>query len=1353
MIRLYVGIGDLITTIRNRLPNIESLNAVNTHMRDLMSEDIKGVFLRPNRKLPGSSSIETEPVFVYTDIISPLLLGDSGVKEVGKQALQTGSHILADIATKEPGQEVVVECKPITFVDNDAQLDFFCPGDGEYYRDLSSIKLYLRIQLVKWDGTVVGAVNKIVCVNNLLNSLFSQINISLNETPITTSTDNYAYRAYLETLTIYVQDASDTHLVNGMWFLDTPAPTSCIHREQRLRQEIRLVKTSGRLDAYNLNTDVRLKILDATLFVKHVEVSPTISLAIEKTLLRKPAQYHLNQVKSVTIPKGSKYVSLNNVIQGVIPKIVLFTMVSNDAFVGSLNTNSFQLIHRNLDRFVLYVNGIKKHLPILINFDNVGTSTLTYNTLFSGLDIHHQNNGHLITRDMFNKGYFILAFDLTPDSAGQDSHTSLQTEGNVRFELQFKTYLDTAITSLFYSEYEETVSIDYNWEKRLQAIASGVCGHYCCLFAVAKDAGWSLRRFTDLFSTADLCKNDRLAVTLFKLGFGRCPRCTSSGAQTCVPSLDIKGLFVIMGVGSCGSGTGYCLLGIDCTMDKDFLPDDDGGHCDGLRSAFTPSANFICCRYATGNATTDPIEGEGTLVTSMEEGGPQTESQSDINDHVPMGGNYTGLSNDMISPGQDMNETSLVEDPEDETIVIEENEMLSLEHIENVTNALETPEFETIFAEESDGINLEHSKNETNLVGDPENEFLLTEESDTMNTEHTKNETNIVEDPEYETVLTEEKVTTNIEQTKNETNLLEDPENETVFTVENYQITIEHVNNITNPKNGTFAEEITPVNRPVHQVDEPTTQKAEDNSFPMDSLNTLHSYATTINIYLNSPESTTYKQKEIITDNSDTESITESQGTMIIKLPEIDTQKLIEITKVDSSPLLNSSSDLFKASTELSNSVEMMDPSDEISINEVSDDQGPMGNTIHKDSNEHLFMSGELNPSGSLKITTPYSNDGMKTKETSLLGSTVGVHTATEQDNQIITLKYDVETNKYPAPDSVTSSNCSQSTERTDVLEKLGENDVTKRPDAVGHLDKQTATPFNPMNLVLTEHNIMDIEMLVSKNNVSKEPIVWSDKVDTSADSIKSITSMEDIDDLGAVEAVPPMMSTSSISNVPGQVEEESDVCQGSKGDLCWLVKFVDPTKGSVLCFGSSLDADTILTSARCITRIFTAGLRKVTLVGHAPEMSLAMIRDVAVHEEYRVDGPLEVLNDIGVVRLVPDVSRSYSKCFLCLPHPGDDFSGQPCSSPVIDNDNQSGRRMSRQLSHECGRETNSPLGIQCHVNDTRSRRFVKDNSPEVAGSPLLCGSVLAGVASPTQSGTMYTPVSDHLDWIATNRA
>ena len=77
--------------------------------------------------------------------------------------------------------------------------------------------------------------------------------------------------------------------------------------------------------------------------------------------------------------------------------------------------------------------------------------------------------------------------------------------------------------------------------------------------------------------------------------------------QTCSLWLLVSaGLFVIMGVRSCRAGTGYCLLGLDCTLDEDFLPDDQGGHCDGLRSAFTPSAHFICCRYNAANKTSSP---------------------------------------------------------------------------------------------------------------------------------------------------------------------------------------------------------------------------------------------------------------------------------------------------------------------------------------------------------------------------------------------------------------------------------------------------------------------------------------------------------------------------------------------------------------------------------------------------------------------------------------------------------------------------------------------------------------------------------------------------------------------------
>ncbi|TRY69434.1 hypothetical protein TCAL_03033 [Tigriopus californicus] len=47
------------------------------------------------------------------------------------------------------------------------------------------------------------------------------------------------------------------------------------------------------------------------------------------------------------------------------------------------------------------------------------------------------------------------------------------------------------------------------------------------------------------------------------------------------PSVD-PGVFVITQVDSCRGGRGYCVLGFNCNIDKDFVADDLNGHCDGL---------------------------------------------------------------------------------------------------------------------------------------------------------------------------------------------------------------------------------------------------------------------------------------------------------------------------------------------------------------------------------------------------------------------------------------------------------------------------------------------------------------------------------------------------------------------------------------------------------------------------------------------------------------------------------------------------------------------------------------------------------------------------------------------------
>jgi len=39
---------------------------------------------------------------------------------------------------------------------------------------------------------------------------------------------------------------------------------------------------------------------------------------------------------------------------------------------------------------------------------------------------------------MFNNGFYVLVFDLTPDKEGDREHISLPRQGNVRIEARFK---------------------------------------------------------------------------------------------------------------------------------------------------------------------------------------------------------------------------------------------------------------------------------------------------------------------------------------------------------------------------------------------------------------------------------------------------------------------------------------------------------------------------------------------------------------------------------------------------------------------------------------------------------------------------------------------------------------------------------------------------------------------------------------------------------------------------------------------------------------------------------------------------------------------------------------------------
>ena len=116
--------------------------------------------------------------------------------------------------------------KPIPSLDQ-SDLEFLIPADRDTYIDLN-IQLYIRGKLTLADGTDLEVNDKTCLANNLLHSLFEQCNISLNSVIITHAADLYYYRAYLETLLSYGNEAAESHLTNAFWYRDRETSVSAI---------------------------------------------------------------------------------------------------------------------------------------------------------------------------------------------------------------------------------------------------------------------------------------------------------------------------------------------------------------------------------------------------------------------------------------------------------------------------------------------------------------------------------------------------------------------------------------------------------------------------------------------------------------------------------------------------------------------------------------------------------------------------------------------------------------------------------------------------------------------------------------------------------------------------------------------------------------------------------------------------------------------------------------------------------------------------------------------------------------------------------------------------------------------
>ena len=413
-----------------------------------------------------------------------------------------------DLFSLPPTQTAVdgsqwVEHSPVSTLTSSSPIEYIVSGSGEDYMDLNNTLLEVKACIKTTNNSPVDAAVAVAPINNTLHSLFSQIDVSLNDVNVSSATTTYPYRAYIETHLNYGTDAKKSRLQAAMYFIDdnltvsNPIPDSSSARNMGLKRRHGICTANPTFDMigplhvdvfnqskYMLNgvtmkvrmtrskdsfvlmakSDVtesfKVDILSAKLFVRKLKITPSLCLAHERFLQQKTAKYPITRVecKVIHLPQGQKSFTHDNLFLGQLPKRIVLGLVDNRAFNGDISLNPYNFQHCNLNYLAVHLDGQQvPWAPLLPSFS--GSSYIrAFHTQFTGGD---GISSDTIGREQFVNGHALYCFDLTPDlSSSCGHHFSVTKSGNLRLELAFEVALSITGNVLVYSEFDNVIEID-----------------------------------------------------------------------------------------------------------------------------------------------------------------------------------------------------------------------------------------------------------------------------------------------------------------------------------------------------------------------------------------------------------------------------------------------------------------------------------------------------------------------------------------------------------------------------------------------------------------------------------------------------------------------------------------------------------------------------------------------------------------------------------------------------------------------------------------------------------------------------------------------------------------------------
>ena len=395
---------------------------------------------------------------------------------------------------------------------NTGPVEFLVPRDNECSFILNQTRLSGYFIVESDDGKEIKEADNVSLVNHFTACLFSQVEVYLNGTQICdlSSANSYPWRMFIQSYLSYSDAVKNSYLAAEGFYESKPEEASMTNFENlsetkglQLRQKIILQKSKVYFNArlgvdlfYSdrflpPNIDIKIKLIrnketfgllynpttgtgDAAVTKNYKIVLKDLKLHMRKVLptlqerdnykarlLKSPCYlpYKASKLRHFTIPSGVASHTVPNIATGILPKTLIFGMISSKAMNLEKNHNPFNFQHFNLTSFNLKKNG-QNVFPKAIecNFED-GDYMDLYRHLYDSLGIQHGNNSFGLTIAHFKYGKTFLAADLNPDQCNL-YHTHPDTFGNLDLELTFAKNLKSPIYVFSYMIYNSGIKID-----------------------------------------------------------------------------------------------------------------------------------------------------------------------------------------------------------------------------------------------------------------------------------------------------------------------------------------------------------------------------------------------------------------------------------------------------------------------------------------------------------------------------------------------------------------------------------------------------------------------------------------------------------------------------------------------------------------------------------------------------------------------------------------------------------------------------------------------------------------------------------------------------------------------------